>query len=87
MSALVKVVIQPAPVYWLPWSVFIISGLPYRAIASSSASTIADRRLQSNLPRGQKLASNVLESRQVKTLRVAQSIIATKYKKPFLTGM
>lgn len=74
MSALVKVVIQPAPVYWLPWSVFIISGLPYRAIASSNAST-------------QKLASNVLESRQVKTLRVAQSIIATKYKKPFLTGM
>jgi hypothetical protein len=54
-------VIQPAPVYWLPWSVFIISGLPYRAIASSNAST-------------QKLASNVLESRQVKTLRVAQSI-------------
>ncbi len=50
MSALVKVVIQPAPVYWLPWSVFIISGLPYRAIASSNAST-------------QKLASNVLESR------------------------
>jgi hypothetical protein len=37
MSALVKVVIQPAPVYWLPWSVFIISGLPYRAIASSNA--------------------------------------------------
>jgi hypothetical protein len=63
MSALVKVVIQPAPVSWLPWSVFIISGLPYRAIASSNAST-------------QKLASNVLESRQVKTLRVAQSIIA-----------
>ena len=46
MSALVKVVIQPAPVYWLPWSVFIISGLPYRAIASSNASTIAGRRLE-----------------------------------------
>jgi hypothetical protein len=30
---------------------------------------------------------NVLESRQVKTVRVTQSIIATKYKKPFLTGM
>ena len=34
--------------------------------------------------RGQKLASNVLESRKVKTLRVAQSIIATKYKKTVL---
>ena len=55
MSALVKVVIQPAPVYCLPWSVFIISGLPYRAIATSRAST-------------QKLASNILESRQVKNL-------------------
>lgn len=74
MSALVKVVIHPAPLYWLPWSVFIIAGLPYRAIASSNAST-------------QKLASNVLESHQVKTLRVAQSMIATRYRKPFLTGM
>jgi hypothetical protein len=38
-----------APVYWLPWSVFIISGFLYLAIASSSAST-------------QKLASSAFES-------------------------
>jgi hypothetical protein len=74
MSALVKVVIHPATVYWQPWSIFIIAGLPYRAVASSNGST-------------QKLASNVLESRQVKTLRVAQSMIATRYRKPFLTGI
>ena len=80
MSALVKVVIQPAPVYWLPWSVFIISGLPYRAIVFSNAST--PQRLNASTPQRlnastQKLASNVLESRQVKTLWVARSIIAT----------
>ncbi len=56
MSALVNVVTQPSPVYWLSWSVFIVSGLPCRAIASSSAST-------------QKLASSVFESRQDSTLR------------------
>jgi hypothetical protein len=74
MFAFVKVVIQPAPEYWLPWSVFMTSGLPFRTITSSSSSM-------------QKLASSVFESRQVKTLRIAQSMIATKYKKLFLTGM
>ena len=49
-SAMVRVVTPSAPVYWLPWSVFMISGLPHLAMASSSAST-------------QKLASSVLESR------------------------
>jgi len=48
MSALAKVVIQPEPVYWLPWSVFIISGLPYRAIVFSNAST--PQRLNASTP-------------------------------------
>ena len=74
ISALVRVVIQSAPVYWLPWPVFIISGFPYLAMAAFSAST-------------QKLASRVFESRQYATLRIAQSRIATSYRKPFLTGM
>ena len=74
ISALVRVVIQSAPVYWLPCSTFIISGFPYLAMAAFSAST-------------QKLASRVFESRQYTTLRIAQSRIATSYRKPFLTGM
>ena len=74
ISALVRVVIQSAPVYWLPWPVFTISGFPYLAMAAFSAST-------------QKLASRVFESRQYTTLRIAQSRIATSYRKPFLTGM
>ena len=52
----------------------MISGVPYLAMASSSAST-------------QKLASSVFDNRQDKTLRVAQSMIATRYRKPFLTGI
>ena len=74
ISALVRVVIQSAPVYWLPCSTFIIPGFPYLAMAAFSAST-------------QKLASRVFESRQYTTLRIAQSRIATSYRKPFLTGM
>ena len=45
----------------------MISGLPYLAMASSSAST-------------QKLASSVFDSRQASTLRVAQSMIAIRYR-------
>lgn len=63
--ASVRVVIQAEPVNWEPWSVFIISGLPYLARASFSAST-------------QKLASSVLDNRHASTFRVAQSIIATR---------
>ena len=74
ISAFVRVVIQSAPVYWLPCSTFIIPGFPYLAMAAFSAST-------------QKLASRVFESRQYTTLRIAQSRIATSYRKPFLTGM
>ena len=46
--------VKAKPVNWLPWSVLKISGTPYRARASSSASV-------------QKLASSVFDSRQVRT--------------------
>ena len=52
----------------------MISGVQCLAMAALSAST-------------QKLASSVFESRQASTLRVAQSMIATKYRNPRRTGM
>lgn len=48
-------------VNWLPWSVLTISGVPYRPIASSSAST-------------QKSAVSVFESLQDRILRVVQFV-------------
>jgi hypothetical protein len=48
-----------------PWSVLKTSGLPYRAIASSSAST-------------RKSASMVIDSRQDSTRRPNQSMTAAK---------
>ncbi len=56
-------------VNWLPWSVLKISGLPYRDSASCKAST-------------QNPASMVFDSHQDRTWRVAQSMIATRYRKP-----
>ena len=52
-------------VNWLPWSVLKISGRPNRAMASSSASK-------------QNSTSSVFDTRQDNTLRVAQSITATR---------
>jgi hypothetical protein len=57
--------VKAEPVNWLPWSVLKISGLPYRAKASSSAST-------------QNEASIVFDSRQDRTARLAQSITAAR---------
>ena len=54
--------------------VFMMSGAPYLAMASFSAST-------------QKSASNVFDSRQARTLRVYQSMMATKYRNPRRIGM
>ena len=56
--------VNAAPVNWLPWSVLKISGRPYRASASSRAST-------------QKEASIVFDSRQDSAARLAQSMTAT----------
>jgi len=50
----------------------MISGLPYLVMASFKAST-------------QNLASSVFESRHASTFRVAQSIMATRYKNPRCT--
>ena len=52
-------------VNWLPWSVLKISGLPWRANASSTAST-------------QNPASIVIDSRQDRTRLLNQSITAAR---------
>jgi hypothetical protein len=56
-------------VNWPPWSALKISGTPKRASGSSSAST-------------QNELSIVFDSRQASTARLAQSMIATRYRKP-----
>ena len=61
-------------VNWLPWSVLKISGGPYFAIASSSAST-------------QESGVILVDTRCARTLRVAQSMMATRKTKPRLIGI
>jgi hypothetical protein len=61
-------------VNWLPWSVLKMSGCPCCARASSRASR-------------QNSTSIVFDTRQDSTLRVAQSMTATSYRKPRRMGM
>ena len=65
MPASRKRPVKAKPVNWLPWSVLKIAGAPYRVRASSRASV-------------QKPASSVFDSRQARTYRLAQSMIATR---------
>jgi hypothetical protein len=57
--------VKAVPVNWLPWSLLKMSGLPYRASASSRAAT-------------QKSAVIVIETRQARTRRLYQSITASR---------
>jgi hypothetical protein len=57
--------VNSALLNWLPWSVLKISGVPYRAIASSSASR-------------QNSVVMLIETRCARTRRVAQSIMAAR---------
>ena len=66
--------LNSALVNWLPWSVLTISGLPYFAIASSTASI-------------QKSVFMLTDSRQARTRRVAQSATAARYTKSRRIGM
>ena len=74
ISALLSTPMKSPLVNWLPWSVLKILGLPKRASASSSAST-------------QNELSVVFDSRQLNTARLAQSMIATRYRNPRPIGM
>ena len=64
MSDWVKVAIQPAPEYWLPWSVFNISGLPYRASASSGRLHTEAGIERIGRPPGQQLKGLPINDRQ-----------------------
>ena len=66
--------VQAKDVNWLPWSVFMMSGTPDLAMAWLSAPT-------------QKSASSLFNMRQASTLRVYQTRIATRYRKPRRIGI
>ncbi len=82
MSASLSAPVKSKLVNWQPpgqargklWSVLKISGLPYRDSASFKAST-------------RNRASMVFDNRQANPWRVAQSMIATRYRKPRWTGI
>src|ERR1700681_1143275 len=60
MAFLISTPVKVVPVNWLPWSVLKMSGLPWRARASSRVST-------------QNAASIVIETRHDSTRRLNQS--------------
>ena len=66
--------IQPPLVNWLPWSVLNISDVLCFDSASFRAST-------------QNAVSMLLESRHAKILRLYESMIATRYRKPRRIGI
>jgi hypothetical protein len=65
MAFLTSTPVNAVPVNWLPWSVLKMSGLPWRARASSRIST-------------QNAASIVIESRHDSTRRLNQSSTTAK---------
>jgi hypothetical protein len=76
ISALVSVVIQSAPVSCILAALIRVQDL--------WLSVFGDGFFQSSI---QTLVSNVFKNRQDSTLRFAQTMMATRYRKPFLTGM
>ena len=65
--------VNAVPVNCAPWSVLKISGTPERSVASSAST--------------QNALSIVFDTRHDRTRRLAQSITATRWKKPCETGM
>lgn len=68
-----SVPVKAALVNWLPWSVLKISGRPKRVKASPSADTQND-------------VSIVFDRRHASTAWLAQSMIVTRYRKPWPIG-
>ena len=69
-----KTLVNASLVNWLPWSVLNIPGRPKHEIASSRSDT-------------QNSVSSVFDMRQESTFRLYQSMTATRYIKPRLTGI